>query len=76
MHIDQSLTEVFTLCARHPSLGAYADQMVFWVINDVGNQHTESNGQAIGAQINCLAFAFQTTNDINNINNDEIDHEK
>jgi hypothetical protein len=46
---------------------AYADQMIFWVINDVGNQHTETNGQAIGVQVNCLAFAFQTTDDINNM---------
>jgi hypothetical protein len=46
---------------------AYADQMVFWVFNDVGNQHSESSGQAIGVQINALAFAFQTTDEINNM---------
>ncbi len=46
---------------------AYADQMTFWTFNDMGNQHTESSGQAIGIQINCLAFAFQTTNDVNNM---------
>jgi hypothetical protein len=46
---------------------AFADQMVFWVFNDVGNQHSESSGQAIGVQINALAFAFQTTDDINNM---------
>ncbi len=54
-------------CRKDESAQAYADQMVFWTINDVGNQHTESNGVPIGAQINCLAFAFQTTNDINNM---------
>lgn len=46
---------------------AFGDQMIFWVINDAGNQHTESNGQAIGVQINSLAFAFQTTDDVNNM---------
>lgn len=46
---------------------AYGDQMVFWVFNDVGNIHTESNGQSIGIQVNSLAFAFQTTDDINNM---------
>lgn len=46
---------------------AYGDQMVFWVFNDVGNQHTATNGQAIGVQVNALAFAFQTTDDINNM---------
>lgn len=46
---------------------AYADQMVFWVFNDIGNIHTESNGQAIGVQVNALAFSFQSTNDLNNM---------
>ncbi len=46
---------------------AYGDQMVFWVVNDNGNSHSETNGEAIGVQINCLAFAFQTTDDINNM---------
>jgi hypothetical protein len=46
---------------------AYADQMVFWCFNDVGNLHTESNGQAIGVQVNALAFAFQTTDEVNNM---------
>jgi hypothetical protein len=52
---------------RNGEAEGYADQMVFWVINDVGNLHTETNGQAIGVQINCLAFAFQTTDEINNM---------
>lgn len=54
-------------CRNDETAGAYADQMIFWVINDVGNLHTESSGQSIGVQVNCLAFAFQTTNDINNM---------
>lgn len=46
---------------------AFADQMIFWVFNDAGNLHTETNGQAIGVQVNSLAFAFQTTDEINNM---------
>lgn len=46
---------------------AYGDQMVFWVFNDAGNIHTESNGQAIGVQVNTLAFAFQTTDEVDNM---------
>lgn len=49
------------------TLGAFGDQMVFWVMNDAGNIHTESNGAAIGVQINTLAFAFKTTDEINNM---------
>ncbi|MBL7777634.1 MAG: hypothetical protein JNK66_04965 [Chitinophagales bacterium] len=52
---------------RYGDAEAFADQMTFWVINDVGNQHSETNGQAIGVQINSLAFAFQTTDDVNNM---------
>ncbi|MCW5906754.1 MAG: hypothetical protein KIS94_02760 [Chitinophagales bacterium] len=52
---------------RNGEAEAYADQMIFWCFNDVGNLHTESNGQAIGVQINALAFAFQTTDEINNM---------
>ncbi len=48
--------------SRRCQATAYADQMVFWVFNDIGNIHTESNGQAIGVQVNALAFSFQSTN--------------
>jgi len=52
---------------RNSQTHAYGDQMVFWVFNDVGNIHTESNGEAIGVQVNALAFAFQSTDAINNM---------
>lgn len=48
--------------------GAYADQMIFWVINDIGNAHTgAANSLEIGIQLNCLAFAFKTSNDLNSM---------
>lgn len=43
----------------------YASEMVFWVMNDKGNVHTASNGAPIGIQVNELAFAFQSTDEIN-----------
>ncbi|MFN8278354.1 MAG: hypothetical protein U0T84_12800 [Chitinophagales bacterium] len=45
----------------------FADQMIFWVMNDKGNAHTATTGQPMGIQINALAFAFQSTDDINNM---------
>ncbi|NNC95447.1 MAG: hypothetical protein HKN92_07780 [Chitinophagales bacterium] len=45
----------------------FADQMIFWVYNDVGNIHTETGGEAIGIQVNALAFAFQTSDEINDM---------
>lgn len=52
-----------TTLAQHD---AYADQMIYWVLNDKGNAHNGShNGQPIGVQVNALAFAFQTNNNLN-----------
>ena len=45
----------------------YADQMIWWVYNDKGNIHTETGGQAIGMEIQTLAFAFKTTDEIDNM---------
>jgi hypothetical protein len=40
----------------------HGDQSIWWVINDVGNFHTESNSLfSIGMEIQCQAFAFNTT---------------
>lgn len=47
--------------------GIYADQMIFWVYNDKGNIHTETGGQAIGVQVGALAFAFKTSDEVNNM---------
>lgn len=47
--------------------GSFADQMIFWVINDNGNTHGRSNGVELGVQVNCLAFAFQTSDELNDM---------
>ena len=46
---------------------AYADQMTFYVFNDMGNIHSQTNGEAIGVQVNTLAFEFSTSDDLNNM---------
>lgn len=58
---------VYARGACNPLEGSYADEMVFWVMNDKGNVHTASNGAAIGIQVNELAFAFQSSDEINNM---------
>ncbi len=45
----------------------FGDQNMFWVFNDVGNIHTETNGTAIGLEIQAQGFAFKTTDEINNM---------
>lgn len=45
----------------------FADQMIFWVINDNGNIHGRTGGAPIGVQVNCLAFAYQTADALNDM---------
>ncbi len=49
-------------------LGARPDQMIWWVYNDKGNTHTAyPGGEPIGLEIQTTAFAFSTSNEINNM---------
>jgi len=41
------------------------DQTLWWVFNDKGNAHTETQGQPIGMEIRAQAFAFATNDEIN-----------
>ncbi|MFA8298546.1 MAG: T9SS type A sorting domain-containing protein [Hyphomicrobiales bacterium] len=43
------------------------DQTLWWVFNDKGNAHTETNSQPIGLEIRAQAFAFNTSDEINNM---------
>ena len=70
-----------------PTKGDYplfkGDQAIFWVYNDDGNIHTETQGEAIGLEVQALAFGFQTNDQINdmtfyqykviNYNSDDLD---
>jgi hypothetical protein len=49
-------------------LGAKPDQMIWWVYNDKGNTHTAyPGGEPIGLEIQATAFAFSTSNEIDNM---------
>ena len=43
------------------------DQTLWWVFNDKGNSHTETQGASIGLEIRAQAFAFATNDEINNM---------
>lgn len=55
----------------NPNAGDYpkikGDQAIWWVINDKGNVHTATGGEAIGIEIQMMAFGFATANAINNM---------
>jgi hypothetical protein len=45
----------------------FGDFCLWWVFNDKGNAHTETQGLSIGLEIRAQAFAFQTSDEINNM---------
>lgn len=57
-------------CAQRSSrdpVPLFGDQTFYWIFNDKGNVHTESQGQPIGMEIRAQAFAFTTNDEINNM---------
>ena len=44
----------------------YADQMTWWVYNDNGNLHTQTDGLPMKMEIQATAFGYRTTDAINN----------
>ena len=62
--IEGSLKEGSSILADQVIKG---DQTLWWVFNDKGNIHTETNGAAIGMEIRAQAFAFATNDVINNM---------
>jgi len=45
----------------------HGDKVLWWVFNDNGNIHMESNGTAIGLEIRAQAYAYATNDEINNM---------
>jgi len=54
-------------CRRKETDVLYGDQTIWWVFNDRGNVHTETNAGALGFEIRAQAFAFSTNDEINNM---------
>ena len=53
--------------AGEPGKVSYADQMVWYVFNDNGGIHTETTGDPIRMEIQTLAFAYQTGDQVNDM---------
>ncbi|RLD22415.1 MAG: hypothetical protein DRI69_01260 [Bacteroidetes bacterium] len=45
----------------------FPDEMIFWIYNDNGNIHTNSQGDPIRMEIQVQAFAYATNDEINNM---------
>lgn len=54
-------------CRASRQVTLYGDYTMWWVFNDKGNVHTETQGDPIGMEIRAQAFAFATNDEINNM---------
>jgi hypothetical protein len=45
----------------------YGDQTIWWVYNDKGNVHTETQAGALGFEVRAQAFSFTSNDEINNM---------
>ena len=52
-------------CQIDRTVSLYGDETHWWVFNDKGNIHTETNADPIGMEIRAQAFAFGTNDEIN-----------
>lgn len=52
-------------CGIDRRITLYGDETHWWVFNDKGNIHTETNGDPIGMEIRAQAFAFATNDEVN-----------
>lgn len=53
-----------SISGRRPLFG---DKTYFWIFNDKGNLHTETNAPSIGMEIHGQAFAFATNDEVNDM---------
>ncbi len=45
----------------------YGDETIWWVYNDKGNEHTETQAGSLGFEIRAQAFAFASNDEVNNM---------
>ncbi len=54
-------------CKTDKRVSLYGDLNFWWVMNDKGNIHTETNAEPIGMEIRAQAFAFASNDEVNNM---------
>src|SRR5690625_1443071 len=45
----------------------YPDEMIFWIYNDAGSIHTQTQGHPIQMEVQVQAFAYATNDEVNNM---------
>jgi hypothetical protein len=52
-------------CGFDRRVTLFGDETHWWIFNDKGNIHTETNGEPIGMEVRAQAFAFATNDEVN-----------
>lgn len=52
---------------REDPLPLFGDNNIYWIFNDKGDVHTETQGQPIGLEVRAQAFSFNSNDEINNM---------
>lgn len=60
---DRAETDALGVCKSK----LFGDYTLFWVFNDNGGIHTETQGVPLGVEVRAQAFAFKTNDEINNM---------
>lgn len=62
---DDILDRNDVICGVDRRVTLFGDETHWWVFNDKGNIHTETNGEPIGMEIRAQAFSFATNDEVN-----------
>ncbi len=62
---DDILNRDDVTCGIDRRVTLFGDETHWWVFNDAGNIHGETNGQPIGMEIRAQAFVFATNDEVN-----------
>ncbi|MFT5858118.1 MAG: hypothetical protein ACI865_000202 [Flavobacteriaceae bacterium] len=62
---DDILSRDDIQCGIDRRISLFGDETHWWVFNDKGNIHTETQGDPIGMEIRAQAFAFATNDEVN-----------
>lgn len=62
---DDILNRDDVICGQDRRVTLFGDMTHWWVFNDKGNIHTETQGEPIGMEIRAQAFSFATNDEVN-----------
>ena len=57
----------YNMTGNNDNAKLFGDQTLWWIFNDKGSIHTETNAEPIGLEIHAQAFAFVADNVVNDM---------